>query len=211
MIVIQSSCAIGAILSTLLSLVVNTANDTTLEDDVIRIHLWPTLRSVVSTATIASVLELNLTDDATQSGGAGNSTTTPLFGQYCSKCHGRDGTGSRTRKEVGSTPDFTKASWQSKRTDKALRTSIAEGKGTRMPAFGELLSENEIDSLIVMIRGFAPKTSQKETKTKTSGAASSDSFADRFQDLENQLEELRRQFWALSPQKPGNRSAHGPP
>jgi mono/diheme cytochrome c family protein len=169
------------------------------------------IQPIASASIVVRLLEPTSNDENTHSTADSNTSSKLLFTQYCRSCHGNDGTGARAHRELGGTPDFTKETWQSQRTDKALRMSISEGKGTRMPAFGELLSEKEVDSLIVMIRGFAPTTKREQSKREKLGAARPDGFADRFQDLENQLEELRRQFWAISPQKPANRSAHGPP
>jgi mono/diheme cytochrome c family protein len=208
---IKYNRAIGAILTILITQNLTITSDTTLGGDSINPSPQPKRQPIASASMVVTLLEPACKDENTPLAGDSSTPSKLLFTQYCSSCHGNDGTGARAHRELGGTPDFTKATWQSKRTDKALRMSISEGKGTRMPAFGELLSEKEVDSLIVMIRGFAPTTKREQSKREKLGAARPDGFADRFQDLENQLEELRRQFWALSPQKPANRSAHGPP
>src|SRR5271157_6241306 len=47
-----------------------------------------------------------------------------LFRQRCEKCHGADGTGNRARGLLSEIPDFTNASWQARRTDAQLMSSI---------------------------------------------------------------------------------------
>jgi mono/diheme cytochrome c family protein len=208
---IESSCTIAVLLSILTVQALAPTNSAAPKDDWVRFNLQPMQQSIGSAVTSGRSLDLDSANEDLQSVVAANSSSKSLFTQYCSHCHGTDGTGAKVRGELGRIPDFTSASWQSKRTDKALKTSIAEGKGSRMPAFGEQFSENEIDSLVATIRGYASKTKRGQAKREMPIAATTDSFATQFQDLENQLEDLRKQFWALSSQKPVHRTVNGPP
>lgn len=72
-----------------------------------------------------------------------------LFSQYCTACHGSQGTGG-----VGTPlalPDFLAAA-----DDEYLRQSIRLGRpGRVMPAF-QRLSDREVDAIVRLIRGWAP-------------------------------------------------------
>ena len=72
-----------------------------------------------------------------------------LFKQKCSMCHGVDGKGYSALK----TPDFTDPKVQASLTDKEIVETIKNGKkGTPMPAFGDKLSEDQIQSLLKYLR-----------------------------------------------------------
>lgn len=79
--------------------------------------------------------------------------TNQVFAQHCAMCHGSDGKGIASRH----TPDFTDLSWQQAHNDQELRSAVARGTDSGMPAFGGQLTPAQIDSLVhCMIRGFAP-------------------------------------------------------
>jgi len=74
---------------------------------------------------------------------AGTRAVHELFQQLCLKCHGKDGTGSPARGLMPDIPDFTVASWQTKRSEAQLLVSILDGKGPDMPPVRDKLTEKE--------------------------------------------------------------------
>ena len=84
---------------------------------------------------------------------------TPLVarssGRRCEKCHGPDGTGNRTRGLLSEIPDFTNASWQARRADVQLISSIVDGKGSDMPPQRGKTSQGQVRSLVAYFRAFA--------------------------------------------------------
>ena len=74
------------------------------------------------------------------------------FEKRCSLCHGENGKGLAGTH----TPDFTDPAWQQSKTDPELAAAITNGKTGGMPAFGQHLSSEQIDTLVhCLIRGFA--------------------------------------------------------
>ncbi len=124
-----------------------------------------------------------------------------LFRQICTKCHGADGTGSAARSCLPEIPDFTSAPWQARRADARLMASILDGKGSDMPPQGGKISEEQARGLVAHVRGFAP-TREKPGRGEQAGRAMA-SFDERFRRLQEQQDELRRQFRELSQVSPG--------
>src|SRR5205823_8338036 len=71
-----------------------------------------------------------------------------LFRQRCVKCHGKEGTGRPARDRLPEIPDFTKPSWQKRRSDAQLMASILDGKGTDMPPERGEVSEEQARGLV---------------------------------------------------------------
>jgi len=70
----------------------------------------------------------------------------------CSGCHGEDGEGVE-----GLAPTLQSRSFLGAASDEFLHRTISEGRGgTLMPAFGEDLTSEQIDSLVAYIRTFNP-------------------------------------------------------
>ena len=124
-----------------------------------------------------------------------------LFWQRCVKCHGADGTGSQTRSLLSEIPDFTSAPWQEQRADAQLMASILDGKGSDMPPQRGNISEEQASGLVAHIRGFAP-TREKPGQGEQAGRAMA-SFDERFRRLQEQQDELRRQYREPSQASPG--------
>jgi mono/diheme cytochrome c family protein len=81
-----------------------------------------------------------------------------IWEKHCAECHGRDGKGKTERgKELG-VKDYTDAKVQAQTTPVkiviAIRKGVKEGEKTRMPAFGETLSSDEVRARIQYVRGF---------------------------------------------------------
>ena len=103
------------------------------------------------------------------------------YRRFCSRCHGGDYTG-----ELGRTPDFTSRSWHGRRSDSQLLVSILEGKGRGMPAYRGKLSEGQARDLVAYLREVGG--------VEKSGGADPGDFTRRFEELEKELRELKRQF-----------------
>ncbi len=74
----------------------------------------------------------------------------------CKSCHGELGKGDTKAGQKLRVPDFSLSAWQGKHADEAIRTAIVDGvPDTKMKAFKDKLSTEEIDGLVGMIRGFA--------------------------------------------------------
>ena len=124
-----------------------------------------------------------------------------LFRQICMKCHGADGTGSSARSCLPEIPDFTSVPWQERRADARLMASILDGKGSEMPPQRGNISEEQARGLVAHVRGFAP-TREKPGQGEQAGSAMA-SFDERYRRLQEQQEELRRQYRELSQVSPG--------
>jgi cytochrome c oxidase cbb3-type subunit 3 len=66
-----------------------------------------------------------------------------LYGVRCSGCHGADAKG-------GFGSDLT-GDYQYGKSEAAIRTSIADGRGGKMPGFDDQLSDAEIDALVAYL------------------------------------------------------------
>ncbi len=98
---------------------------------------------------------------------AGSSTIDPVHGgaqlyeSSCASCHGLDGRGEE-RSRVGfalALPDFSDCSFATREPDLDWGAVIHEGGPARgfdplMPAFGDVLSQAEIDAVLGHVRGF---------------------------------------------------------
>ena len=76
-----------------------------------------------------------------------------LFKQKCVRCHGSDGSGDTTYGQIVGATNLTDPEWQERVDDKRLVNSIKHGRG-QMPAFGEKLTEEQINSLMSYVRAF---------------------------------------------------------
>jgi kynurenine formamidase/mono/diheme cytochrome c family protein len=77
-----------------------------------------------------------------------------LFDSNCAICHGHDGRGAV---KLPNLPDFSQSEFQDSRTDGLLISSVARGRNS-MPAFGEVLSQNQIRGLVRVVRHFRKPT-----------------------------------------------------
>ena len=91
--------------------------------------------------------------------GATTPTSAPAGGEgaalyhslSCAACHGADGKGNATMKDI---PNFTDAAWQKKATDAEMTTVIQNGKPP-MPPYKSRLTDEQIKSLVSYIRSLA--------------------------------------------------------
>lgn len=79
-----------------------------------------------------------------------------LYMTHCKTCHGENG--KPTDLGVGlEARDFTDAAWQAKATDEQIIKQINDGTPEKMMPFKEKLSQDEIKSLVPVVRSFGKK------------------------------------------------------
>jgi mono/diheme cytochrome c family protein len=90
----------------------------------------------------------------------------PLYDRYCLACHGHDGDGRGPGAPYAQARprDFTRGDFQWRSTpvgqpptDDDLRTTIRFGAAGAMPGFDAVLTPVEIEQLVDVVKGFAPK------------------------------------------------------
>ena len=75
----------------------------------------------------------------------------------CAKCHGADGAGQNTKMgaKLG-VKDYSDAKVQAEMKDdhmaKAIKEGVKDGDATKMKAFGDVLSDDEIKALVAHVR-----------------------------------------------------------
>ncbi len=76
----------------------------------------------------------------------------------CKQCHGEDGKGKTKMGEKLGIKDYTDAKVQGGMKDeemvKAIKEGVKDGEKTKMKAFGEKLSDDEIKALVKYVRDF---------------------------------------------------------
>lgn len=89
--------------------------------------------------------------------------TKQIYDQLCAQCHGLDGEG-------GIGPAFTDSKFQADRTDTQIFDAINLGhEATSMIGWGDILSAERIQELVLLIRGFSPgSTSEQPGSTEIS-------------------------------------------
>jgi len=79
-----------------------------------------------------------------------------LWDKNCKKCHGEDGKGKTKMGEKLGAKDYTDAKVQDALKDdamtKALKEGVKKGDETKMKAFGDTLSDDEVKALVAYIR-----------------------------------------------------------
>jgi len=77
-----------------------------------------------------------------------------LYAKYCSSCHGKDGRSKTFKARFNHARNLVDPEWQGAVSDERIFNSIANGRGSKMPAFSKKMSEAEIDSLVSFVRSF---------------------------------------------------------
>ena len=76
----------------------------------------------------------------------------------CTKCHGPDGKGKTKMGEKLALKDYTDAKVQDNLKDdamaKAIKDGVKDGEKSKMKAFGDVLSDDEIKALVKYVRDF---------------------------------------------------------
>ncbi|MGH9871257.1 MAG: c-type cytochrome [Pyrinomonadaceae bacterium] len=78
-------------------------------------------------------------------------SATELYSRNCVSCHGRDGRAKTLKARRNHARNISDAEWQDRVSDERIFNSIMNGKG-KMPAFGQKISEQEIDLLVTYVR-----------------------------------------------------------
>jgi mono/diheme cytochrome c family protein len=128
----------------------------------------------------------------------GSPSARALYQARCARCHEADGRGRELRDGLPSAPDFTSRHWQRTRSTAQLVTSILDGKGTQMPAFGGKLTRGQARDLVTFVRAFAPSPS---TAAADMSETRDEDFETRFRQLEEEFDRLRKQLDELAPRR----------
>jgi len=92
---------------------------------------------------------------AAYAGAEDSKAAASTFSQRCAECHAADGSGATTMGKSANIPDLRSPQVQNQ-ADADVKDVIVHGKGV-MPAFGTSLSNDEIDGLVLYVRGLATK------------------------------------------------------
>ncbi|AKU90117.1 c-type cytochrome [Vulgatibacter incomptus] len=88
-----------------------------------------------------------------------------LWEQSCASCHGSEGDGDTRLGRAYGVGSFRDEEWQDRHDDAEIRRAIEEGKPTtRMRAFGDQLTADQVDGLVAFIRTFDPSPKRKVIK-----------------------------------------------
>ncbi len=77
-----------------------------------------------------------------------------LYAKHCVLCHGEDGTGQTDLGSGLGARDFNDKAFQDGITDEQIAEQIANGTEEKMFPFKDKLSEEEMQALVPIIRGF---------------------------------------------------------
>jgi mono/diheme cytochrome c family protein len=111
----------------------------------------------------------------------------------CARCHDTDGGGQSGRDNFREIPDFRSHKWQASRSDTQLVVSILDGKGRHMPSYRGSLKEDEARNIVGTIRGLDASPDERSADDRTPS-----DFERRYQQLQKELEDLKKQFKDLS-------------
>ena len=76
-----------------------------------------------------------------------------LYSKHCASCHGKDGRSKTLKAKFNHARNLSEPGWQDAVSDERIFNSIANGRGGKMPGFAKKMSEAEIDSLVLLVRG----------------------------------------------------------
>ncbi len=81
-----------------------------------------------------------------------------IYDKSCASCHAKDGTGSTPAGKKLGVKDYTDAKVQAAMKDeemvKAIKEGVKDGDKTKMKAFADKLSEDDVKALVTYIRAF---------------------------------------------------------
>jgi mono/diheme cytochrome c family protein len=88
----------------------------------------------------------------------GQQTAQDIWDKRCTFCHGADGQGHTKKGKQYKVPNFTRDRWQKHTTDEEIISAVTDGvPKTKMLAFKDKLSADEIKSMVPFLRAFAKK------------------------------------------------------
>ena len=79
-------------------------------------------------------------------------TATQLYSKHCASCHGKDGRAKTFKAKFNHARNLTEPGWQEAVSDERIFNSITNGR-KKMPAFAKKITEAEINSLVLFVRG----------------------------------------------------------
>jgi mono/diheme cytochrome c family protein len=85
-----------------------------------------------------------------------------LYKQHCMKCHAETGAADSFRGYLYFARNFTNQKWQASHTDEQILNQINRGPGLVMPAFKNILTEEERLALVKVVRGFGQPVKKPE-------------------------------------------------
>lgn len=83
---------------------------------------------------------------------ANDRSAASLYSHNCASCHGRDGKSRTFKAKFNHARDLSDPDWQGSVSDERIFNSITNGRG-KMPTFHKKMSDAEIDSLVLFVRG----------------------------------------------------------
>jgi mono/diheme cytochrome c family protein len=111
----------------------------------------PAVLALFAAAAVAAVVSEPRADAA---GPQKAAALPPLFVQKCAKCHGEDGRAQTEKGKKMHAQDFTDPDFQQHKKDEQLVDAITNGTEKDMPAFGKMLTPDEIESMLQVVRSF---------------------------------------------------------
>ena len=88
----------------------------------------------------------------------GPQTPQDVWDKRCVFCHGADGKSQTKKGKQYKAPNFTRDRWQKHTTDDEIIDAITNGvPKSKMPAFKEKLSPDEIKAMVPFLRAFSGK------------------------------------------------------
>ena len=117
---------------------------------------------IVSIMGVATLLSVASAASVAPAFGADLAKGKAIYMGKCVKCHGEGGKGDGPKAEdLEKKPaDYTDKAKMAKITDADIKNTVKEGKRP-MPAFGNKLTDEQIDDVIAYVRSFADATAQK--------------------------------------------------
>jgi mono/diheme cytochrome c family protein len=79
-------------------------------------------------------------------------TAAELYSKNCASCHGKDGRAKTFKAKFNHARNLTEPGWQEAVSDERIFNSITNGR-KKMPAFAKKITEAEINSLVLFVRG----------------------------------------------------------
>ena len=113
---------------------------------------------MIALALAATLAQAQLPSPAPVAGPQAAAATQEVWDKRCVFCHGVDGQSQTKKGKQYKAPNFTKAKWQKHTTDEEIIEAITNGvPKTKMAAFKDKLSAEEIHSMVPFLRAFARK------------------------------------------------------
>lgn len=104
---------------------------------------------------------------AIPAGASADAATDKIYDKSCKNCHGADGKAQTKMGKKHEIDSFADAAWQAKHSDDELRDAITNGvPKTKMKAYKDKLTAEQITALVAKVRSFAPATGETRSPEK---------------------------------------------